>query len=49
MAVGAWLKPAAAIVFLVVGFAILTGLGKTAEAALLGISPDWLSDLTTRF
>jgi cytochrome c-type biogenesis protein len=49
LAAGSWLKPAAAGIFVIVGAAILTGMDKTAEAALAGITPDWLNDLTTLF
>jgi cytochrome c-type biogenesis protein len=49
LAVGSWLKPAAAGIFLLVGASILTGLDKAAEAALVGVAPDWLNELTTRF
>ena len=49
MAAGAWLKPVGAGIFLLVGLAILTGADKAAEAALLGVAPDWLNDLTTQF
>ncbi len=34
---------------LVLGVAILTGLDKSFEAWVVRISPDWLTDLTTRF
>lgn len=34
---------------LVLGVAILTGLDKSFEAWAVRISPDWLTDLTTRF
>jgi cytochrome c-type biogenesis protein len=34
---------------LVVGVAILTGLDKHLEAALVAASPEWLTELTTRF
>jgi cytochrome c biogenesis protein CcdA len=34
---------------LVLGAAILTGLDKSFEAWAVRISPDWLTDLTTRF
>jgi cytochrome c-type biogenesis protein len=49
LALGSRLKPAVAAIFFIVGAAILTGLDKTAETALLGIAPDWLNELTTRF
>lgn len=34
---------------LFVGLAILTGFDKAIEAALVAASPDWLTELTTRF
>ncbi|WP_439574500.1 cytochrome c biogenesis CcdA family protein [Phreatobacter sp.] len=34
---------------LLVGLAILTGLDKAVEARLVDLSPDWLTQLTTRF
>jgi hypothetical protein len=34
---------------LAIGAAILTGVDKTLEAALVQASPAWLTDLTTRF
>jgi len=36
-------------ILLVVGIGILTGADKTLEAALVAASPDWLTELTTRF
>lgn len=35
--------------FLVLGLAILTGLDKRFEAWVVGISPQWLTDLTVRY
>jgi cytochrome c biogenesis protein CcdA len=43
------LKPAAGVLFLAVGLAVLTGFDRRVEAALLDLSPDWLVTLTTRF
>ena len=37
------------IALLLVGIAILTGYDKVLETALVDASPDWLTDLTTRF
>ena len=34
---------------LIVGLSILTGFDKRIEAALVDLSPDWLTELTTRF
>jgi cytochrome c biogenesis protein CcdA len=35
--------------FVVIGIAILSGADKALEAALVRISPEWLTELTTRF
>jgi hypothetical protein len=32
-----------------IGALVLTGLDKSIETALVGISPQWWTDLTTRF
>jgi sulfite exporter TauE/SafE len=37
------------IVFVAIGALVLTGLDKSVEAALVAVSPQWLTDLTTRF
>ncbi len=36
-------------IMLLLGIAILTGLDKTFEAWVVNISPDWLTNLTTRY
>jgi cytochrome c biogenesis protein CcdA len=41
-------KTALGILFVVIGFAIVTGLDKRVETALVDVSPAWLTDLTTR-
>lgn len=46
---GQGLKAALGLVLLGTGAAILSGLDKTLETALVAASPDWLTDLTTRF
>ncbi|WP_019906732.1 cytochrome c biogenesis protein CcdA [Methylobacterium sp. 77] len=46
---GKGLKALLGIVLVVTGFAILTGLDKRLETALVAASPDWLNALTTRF
>lgn len=46
---GKGVKAALGIVLLLVGVAILTGYDKSAEAALVAASPDWLTNVTTRF
>ena len=42
-------KPAAGILFALVGMMTLTGVDKRAEAVLVRASPAWLTDLTTRY
>lgn len=42
-------KSALGIVFVLLGIAILSGFDKVFEAWVVGIYPDWLNDLTTRF
>lgn len=37
------------VLLLIVGVAILTGFDKQIEAALVAASPEWLTELTTRF
>ncbi len=37
------------IVFVAIGALVITGLDKSIEAALVAASPQWLTDLTTRF
>jgi len=37
------------IVFVAIGALVLTGLDKSIEAPLVAASPQWLTDLTTRF
>lgn len=49
MDAGGVLKPALGLVLVLVGFAVITGLDKAIETALVDISPDWLTRLTTRF
>jgi cytochrome c biogenesis protein CcdA len=46
---GGPLKAIFGLILLTVGFAVLTDLDKTIEAALVRIAPDWLIALTTRF
>ena len=46
---GARAKAAFAIVLLVVGVLVLTGVDKRMETLLVDHSPQWLTDLTTRF
>ncbi|MEA1830908.1 cytochrome c biogenesis protein CcdA [Methylobacterium durans] len=49
MRAGAGLKIALGLLLTLTGAAILTGLDKRVEAALVEASPDWLNALTTRF
>jgi cytochrome c biogenesis protein CcdA len=42
-------KAGLGILFIVIGMLVLTGLDKSIETALVGASPQWLNDLTTRF
>lgn len=49
MAAGKGLRTALGAILVVLGLAILTGLDRAAEIALLDIAPNWLIDLTTRF
>jgi cytochrome c-type biogenesis protein len=46
---GAWAKMAFAIVLITVGILVLTGLDKRIESIAVDRSPQWLTDLTTRF
>ncbi len=43
------LKVAMGVILIVVSAAILSGLDKSVETVLVAASPDWLSDLTSRF
>lgn len=46
---GARAKAAFAIILLAIGVLVLTGLDKRVETLLVDQSPQWLTDLTTRF
>jgi cytochrome c-type biogenesis protein len=46
---GYGLKMALGLVFVAVGVLVVFGLDKAIETALLDASPQWLTDLTTRF
>ncbi|GJE38961.1 cytochrome c biogenesis CcdA family protein [Methylobacterium persicinum] len=48
MGAGKGMKAALGLILICTGFMIATGLDKTAEAALVEASPDWLTTLTTR-
>jgi cytochrome c biogenesis protein CcdA len=46
---GAGAKAGLGIVFVGIGVLVLTGLDKPIETMLVDLSPQWLTDLTTRF
>ena len=49
MAGGRMAKMALGALFVVIGVAVLAGIDKKVEAALVDASPAWLTNLTTRF
>jgi cytochrome c-type biogenesis protein len=49
LATGKRLKVALGLLLTLIGIAIVTGLDRPIEAGLVDASPQWLSDLTTRF
>ena len=49
LSAGLYLKAALGIAFVVIGASIVTGADRQIEAALVEASPQWLTDLTTRF
>jgi cytochrome c biogenesis protein CcdA len=49
MSAGYGLKAALGVFFIVIGMLVLSGLDKQIETALVEASPQWLTDLTTRF
>lgn len=49
LAAGKRMKQAMGLLFLALGLLIVTGADKSLEAALVAASPDWLTELTTRF
>lgn len=46
---GRGIKAALGLTFVAIGVLVLTGLDKRLETALVEASPQWLTDLTTRF
>jgi cytochrome c-type biogenesis protein len=46
---GAGAKAGLGVVFVGMGLLVLTGLDKAVETVLVDVSPQWLTDLTTRF
>jgi cytochrome c-type biogenesis protein len=49
MDAGGFMKSALGLVLVLVGLAVISGLDKSIEAALVAWSPDWLTGLTSRF
>jgi cytochrome c-type biogenesis protein len=49
MSAGHVAKTGLGILFIAIGGLVLTGADKSVEAALVATSPQWLTDLTTRF
>ncbi len=49
IATGGGAKIALAVILIVLGLLILSGLDRRAEAYAVGVAPDWLISLTTRF
>jgi hypothetical protein len=46
---GYGLKMALGLLFVAIGVLVLSGFDKAIETALVNASPQWLTDLTTRF
>jgi ABC-type lipoprotein release transport system permease subunit len=49
LSAGRHLKTALGVAFVLVGASIVTGADKQIETALVDASPQWLTDLTTRY
>jgi cytochrome c-type biogenesis protein len=49
LAAGKGVKIALGVFLIATGLLIVTGLDKRVETFLVNVSPDWLSDITTRF
>ena len=49
LAAGGGMKSALGLLLLVIGFLIISGTDKTLETFLVDVSPEWLTNLTTRF
>jgi cytochrome c-type biogenesis protein len=49
LSAGYGVKMAFGLLFVAIGVLVLSGLDKTLETALVNASPQWLTDLTTRF
>jgi len=49
LSAGYGVKMAFGLLFVAIGALVLSGFDKTVETALVNASPQWLTDLTTRF
>lgn len=49
LSAGSGMKAALGLLFVLIGTIIVSGLDKTIETWLVDISPEWLTDITTRF
>ena len=49
LSAGYGVKMALGLLFIAIGALVLSGFDKTVETALVNASPQWLTDLTTRF
>jgi cytochrome c-type biogenesis protein len=49
LSAGSRMKSALGLMFLIIGFLIITGAEKRFEAFLVDVSPQWLIDLSTQF
>jgi cytochrome c-type biogenesis protein len=49
MSLSGTLKSVMGLILVLVGVGILTGLDKSLEAKLVELSPDWITELTTRY
>jgi cytochrome c-type biogenesis protein len=43
------IKQAFGLFLVVIGLLVVTGLDRSVEAALVEVSPQWLTNITTRF
>jgi hypothetical protein len=43
------IKQALGLFLVVIGLLVVTGLDRSVEAALVEVSPQWLTNITTRF
>jgi cytochrome c-type biogenesis protein len=49
LATGSGMKSVLGLLLLVIGILIISGADKALETFLVDVSPEWLTDLTTRF